>query len=253
MIYNISIEDLPKKGIYQIKNIINKMVYIGSTTHSFQRRFREHERELRNNKHNNIYLQNSYNKYGDDNFEFSILEFEIVNDLIREKEQYYINNTKNIFNINKDVFGFSNEVLKKAVRRGVNHHYYGKKMENTDHLKVKKTITLSLQEAWKKTSDRGRKKAKPVYVYDLSYNFVGYWKSAVELEEESLTDNFKLKPYMVLRNKNGRNGKNPYYLKASNIQMVYDKKTKNYKGLIFSNERLHEEIHEENWVNSGEV
>lgn len=59
--------------IYQIKNKINSKSYIGSTK-SFKKRVRRHLRDLRKGKHHSIYLQRAYNKYGEENFIFSILE-----------------------------------------------------------------------------------------------------------------------------------------------------------------------------------
>jgi group I intron endonuclease len=59
-------------GIYQIKNISNEKRYIGSAVNLYERKF-VHFSELKNNKHKNGRLQNSFNKYGFCNFEFSVL------------------------------------------------------------------------------------------------------------------------------------------------------------------------------------
>jgi len=53
-------------------------------------RFSKHKSLLKNNKHDNDYLQNSFNKYGIDNFSFEVIEFCEVSELI-DKENYYIN------------------------------------------------------------------------------------------------------------------------------------------------------------------
>lgn len=65
-------EDLFKEqhGIYFIKNIENGMSYVGQTKENYLRRFWHHQWSLRNNKHCNAYLQNAWNKYGEDAFEF---------------------------------------------------------------------------------------------------------------------------------------------------------------------------------------
>lgn len=60
-------------GIYKIENKVNGKVYIGQSKH-IQKRWNEHKMHLRNNKHYNQYLQHAWNKYGEENFEFSILE-----------------------------------------------------------------------------------------------------------------------------------------------------------------------------------
>ena len=65
-------------GIYGIVNKINGKTYVGQTGERFLRRYWHHQWKLRDNSHDNDYLQNAWNKYGEDNFEFIILE--VVND-----------------------------------------------------------------------------------------------------------------------------------------------------------------------------
>jgi group I intron endonuclease len=77
-------------GIYQIRNIINNKRYIGSAAILTKRRD-QHYHYLRNNKHVNQYLQNAYNKYGEENLIFEILE-NVSTDSLRDREQYYIDN-----------------------------------------------------------------------------------------------------------------------------------------------------------------
>ena len=79
-------------GIYKIKNIKNNKIYIGSSI-DIQRRWKEHISDLQHNKHPNTHLQNSWNKYGKENFIFEILE-KCDSDCLLEKEQYYIDKYK---------------------------------------------------------------------------------------------------------------------------------------------------------------
>lgn len=76
-------------GIYKIINNVNNKLYIGSSM-NIKSRFSKHKSLLKNNKHDNDYLQNSFNKYGIDNFSFEVIEFCEVSELI-DKENYYIN------------------------------------------------------------------------------------------------------------------------------------------------------------------
>ena len=74
--------------IYKIENTINKKFYIGSSV-NYKRRWEQHIYELNKNKHDNIHLQRAWNKYGKDNFEFSIIE-ECENSNQYIEEQYYL-------------------------------------------------------------------------------------------------------------------------------------------------------------------
>jgi group I intron endonuclease len=62
-----------KMGIYKIINVKNNKFYVGSAV-NFSRRKARHFSELRNNKHNNRYLQASWNKHGEQAFVFVIVE-----------------------------------------------------------------------------------------------------------------------------------------------------------------------------------
>lgn len=89
-------------GVYLISNNVNGKCYVGSTVHLDQRR-REHFSRLANNKHINAHLQNAYNKYGREAFDFEILETIDIDDNIKDKllkrEQFWIDNLKPEYNI----------------------------------------------------------------------------------------------------------------------------------------------------------
>ena len=60
-------------GIYGIKNKVNNKIYVGKTIMNFGDRWNCHKSQLRGGYHDNPHLQNSWNKYGEDNFEFIII------------------------------------------------------------------------------------------------------------------------------------------------------------------------------------
>lgn len=66
---------MERKGvIYKIENLVNGKVYIGQTVQSPKRRESAHKRNLRKGIHDNDFLQKAWNKYGEENFKFSIVE-----------------------------------------------------------------------------------------------------------------------------------------------------------------------------------
>lgn len=78
-IYNNNIKHLimpyPKRNdnccgiIYKITNIINNKIYIGQTVRGFSERITEYK-----NGQGNVHLNNSFNKYGFENFKFEIIK-----------------------------------------------------------------------------------------------------------------------------------------------------------------------------------
>lgn len=81
--------ELNKSGVYKIENLINHKKYVGSSVNIYKR-WKEHIQKLRNNKHHSIYLQNAWNKYGEGNFKFEVIQYvEDENELIN-REQYWI-------------------------------------------------------------------------------------------------------------------------------------------------------------------
>ena len=64
--------------IYRITNKVTGQHYIGQTV-DINRRKRTHFNSLKRQDHDNPKLQASWNKYGEDNFEFESWEFQIDN------------------------------------------------------------------------------------------------------------------------------------------------------------------------------
>ena len=76
-------------GVYAIEHIESGRMYIGSTKRSLSRRWNEHCQELKHKKHHNRHLQEDWNKYGRQAFEFRCIEQCLPNELII-REQYYL-------------------------------------------------------------------------------------------------------------------------------------------------------------------
>ena len=73
--------------------MVNNKCYIGQTK-NFKKRISGHKHLLNKNKHENPHLQNSWNKYGEENFKFEIIDRgENYNDLEKQYIKKYKSNT----------------------------------------------------------------------------------------------------------------------------------------------------------------
>ena len=114
-----------KGWIYCIRNKINDKKYIGQTAlkRGCKYRFLGHIELLKRNKHYNKNLQEDFNKYGMDNFEFFILdEFTFTNKKLLKKvlldmEKFYINlwDTENETKGYNIIFGGKNKKLIQCI------------------------------------------------------------------------------------------------------------------------------------------
>lgn len=79
-------------GVYQIRCIPTGKIYIGSAV-NLRSRWCQHRSTLQRGEHRNPHLQQAWLKYGETNFEFSVLEYVSRDDLLAA-EQRWINTTK---------------------------------------------------------------------------------------------------------------------------------------------------------------
>ena len=77
-------------GIYTITNKVTGKLYIGESLDIYRRWNDEHIPQLRKNHHYNRELQNDFNKYGEENFSFEVLERYSGNDPISTKARILI-------------------------------------------------------------------------------------------------------------------------------------------------------------------
>jgi group I intron endonuclease len=75
-------------GVYRIRNLVNGKVYIGSTASDLAYRWREHRKRLRGGQHGNRHLQSAWNKYGEHNFIFEVIENCLRDDCVSREQSH---------------------------------------------------------------------------------------------------------------------------------------------------------------------
>ena len=113
-------------GIYKIESKIKpNRIYIGSAV-SFYTRWMNHLSDLRTGDHGNKKLQHHFNKYGEDDLIFSIVE-ECDKNILLNKEQGYIDRLNPYFNICK--IAGSSLGLKRSdeTKKKIGDHWRGTK------------------------------------------------------------------------------------------------------------------------------
>lgn len=79
---------MAESGIYEIVNLVNGKRYVGSAL-NLRQRWQGHRSRLRQQKHHSAHLQAAWNKYGEDSFDFRVLE-RCGRDELLDREQHHI-------------------------------------------------------------------------------------------------------------------------------------------------------------------
>lgn len=114
-------------GIYCISFNGSDKKYIGSSVDLRERKAR-HLTQLRKQKHNNQIMQKMFNKYGEDSFNFKVIENIDNKNKLVEKEQYYIDKMKPEINILKNAYSTLNYKHSDETKIKLHKINVGKKM-----------------------------------------------------------------------------------------------------------------------------
>ena len=152
-------------GIYQIKNKVNNKIYIGSSKDIYKR-WRYHIANFKGNRHCNKYFQASWNKYGEDNFEFSILEKVTNLEDLKDIEQRYLLKL-NPFKEN----GYN-------LCRTTESYSFGYKLSDDTINKIKER---KFTEEHILNMRLNNSRRKPVFQYDLYGTFIKRWECVSDI------------------------------------------------------------------------
>ena len=167
-----------KAGIYCIINVCNQKKYVGSSKNLY-RRLMSHRSALRKGVHENRKLQNSWNKHGEDNFQYFILEYCQESNLI-SREQYYIDSIKPWYNIVQEV----------------------ERLSFPEESRTK--MSISRKEGIANGSIRLYQE-KPIYQYTLDGSYLREYKSIKEASEVSGVTRSSINRFLEGKYKKGGN------------------------------------------------
>ncbi len=141
-------------GIYTITNLINGKIIVGSTE-DLNKRNKDHFSQLKRGTHKNPHLQYSFNKHGENNFKFEVLEECNIEYLI-STELFWVNmldtqNKERGYNIITPALGWKG----------------GKHTEES-----KKKIGLASKGNKYACGTKGRTNLRPVVQYDKQGNII---------------------------------------------------------------------------------
>lgn len=158
-----------KYTIYTITCKNNGKIYYGRSQ-EFEKRTRAHLNMLRSNTHNNLYMQEDFNKYGENSFVFEIIhEYDNIQKSIEIEQQYIDENIGIGYNIGGSISGgdlFTTNPRKEEIRElkrqlfaGKNNPMYGKpktqkmidavKKANSKSVSIEGVVYSSISEASK--------------------------------------------------------------------------------------------------------
>jgi group I intron endonuclease len=114
----------PTIGVYKISNNLSARYYIGYST-NIERRFCVHRSKLKQNCHDNIFLQRAYNLDGEDKFKYDIIHVCDTEYQAKEIELQYLSDLSirdMLYNLNYNNSGgdlLSNHPDKEAIREKI--------------------------------------------------------------------------------------------------------------------------------------
>jgi group I intron endonuclease len=121
-------------GIYKITNIVTNDCYIGSAL-NLKKRKSKHFSDLKLNKHFATYLQNSYNKYGIENFQFEVLA-RCPKEYLLNLEQWFLDSLSPSFNTRKIAKNSLGVKYSEETKQKISKIHKGKKLSDETKSKI---------------------------------------------------------------------------------------------------------------------
>ena len=205
--------------IYKIINIKTNKFYIGSTI-NFEKRKKRHISDLRKNKHHCLYLQNAYNKYGENAFIFKerILQIKNKEELLQIEERYinFCWKSGMLYNVSKkgsggDLISYhpNIEEIKKKTSFSLKKMWKSKSVEEKKEYAEKKKGKGNPNYGHKWNKEKREKQSRTSKEYYKTHNNYIKGKTMEEVfgKEKAQEIKMKISNHAKLRTKE----KNPFY------------------------------------------
>lgn len=176
--------------IYKIINKVTGDVYIGQTK-NFSKRCTQHLLALRKNMHHSVYLQRAYNKYGESQFEFSVIETLTNSKELNKREYYHINRLKAKYNSANSPEYYTSKLFKK---------YSKKKAKARTFVVLQYNLNGSLLKEWNSVDEihkkykiskscirrccRGQQRSAGGFIFKYKNNIIPYNYTSQYTKEE---------------------------------------------------------------------
>lgn len=173
-------------GIYVIKNLINNKIYVGKSKNCYKR-LKQHLSQIKiNSLDENYHLINDFKKYGEDNFDYYIVEkIEesdplVIENLLYEKELYWMKELNSLnrefgYNLRWDSQGkcyVSEETSQKITNRLKKEWESGIRNDHSEKLK-KYWENVSIERKNQQKEIMSKNKTKWIYIiYDPDGNLI---------------------------------------------------------------------------------
>lgn len=242
--YNESLKHLilpyPKRNndiagiIYLINNEINNKKYVGQTTRGLNDRYNEYKT---NAKSCNPYLLKAFDKYGFNNFKFTILDTAQTIDELNYKEVRYISEFKTTnrnlgYNIEfggkKSIPNIETKQKLSKIRKDVkqNKEWINKRIEKINKPVIKLDENNVILERYTSLANADRKNNDQLSYQQILRKCLGYSKNGVHrwcYEEDYLNNN--LKKFKIIK------GKSLNEFTDNDLKKIYDEYIKNQSSI----------------------
>ena len=161
----------PAFGVYLIENQITGEMYVGSTVASFSQRWSIHRRRLSSGRGNRR-LRAAWTQYGEEAFEFIVLETIEDASIVTEREQWWMDVLKPQYNIVPLAGRTTGYKHTEETKRQLSAVCLGRKL--TDEHRTKIGLGLLGKQRGKRVSDSAKQKIREARIRQGCPQPVGY-------------------------------------------------------------------------------